>query len=200
MSNGVVFLDIETCKSDRDVGGWENSRDMGCSVAVTYISGYRSYKWYSGDKHEQMGELFEDLSLADVVVGFNLFAFDYIVLEPYASLQSFELTRLPTFDMLYHIKNQIKKRVSLDTLASFNLNERKQGDGLMAVELYKRGRIEQLIKYCIHDVYLTRQIFIEAYNRGGLQIAARHRTNSIIDTSSWVAEVHRLNGSNTLKV
>jgi len=200
MSLGVVVLDIETCRTDKEVGGWENAVDMGCSIAVMYIPDTRSYKWYEGNNPQHMKQLFQDLSFADVVVGFNLIKFDYKVLQPYATRNIFELTRLPTFDMLYHIKNQSKRYISLDTLASLNLNERKSGDGLYAVELYKKGRIEQLIQYCMHDVYLTRQLFIEAYNQGGLQIAMRHRTNSILDVKHWRDEIHRLNGSNVLKV
>lgn len=200
MSYGICVIDVETCKSDQEVGGFENARDMGCSVAVVYIPAFRSYKHYLGDKPEQMKELFEDLSLANVVVGFNLYRFDYSVLEPYASRNAFELTRLPTFDMMYHIHNKVKRRVSLDTLASYNLNERKTGDGLYAIELYRTGQIEKLIRYCQDDVWLTRQIFIEAYNRGGLQIADIHRTNAIVDTDSWKPEIHRLNRSNVLKV
>lgn len=200
MTYGVCVMDVETCKSDQEVGGWENARDMGCSVVVVYIPEFRSYKHYFGDKPEQMAELFDDLGNANVVVGFNLIGFDYKVLEPYAALRAFEMTRLPTFDILYHVRNQLNRKISLDTLASFNLNERKSGDGLYAIELYRRGQMEKLVRYCQNDVWLTRQLFIEAYNRGGLQVAARHRTKSIIETVDWRSEIHRLNGSDVLKV
>jgi len=110
----------------------------------------------------------------ELVVGFNLKRFDYRVLQPYLDLP---LDTLPTLDLLEEVQRILGHRLSLGHLAEATLGEGKSGDGLLALELYKNGRWEELESYCRRDVLLTKRLFefgarqgylLYHHRRGGL--------------------------------
>jgi DEAD/DEAH box helicase domain-containing protein len=86
----TVFFDLETQKSDQEVGGWEYKEDMLLSAAVTYNTADGYYHTYL---EEDVGALIEELIGADMVVGFNVKRFDYAVLAHYTK---FNLSTLRT--------------------------------------------------------------------------------------------------------
>ncbi len=99
VSKNIVYFDLETQKSADEVGGWGNISKMGMSIGVTCSSASGEYKIY-GEK--QVDELIKDLQRADLVVGFNNLRFDYEVLHGYTS---FDLSQLPTLDMMVELQN-----------------------------------------------------------------------------------------------
>lgn len=147
-----VFFDLETQNTFDEVGGRFPER-LKLSVAVTY-----------DDRHDRWGrfteanvaDLIATLQQADVVVGFNILAFDYLVLKPYTEV---DLSALPSVDMLAIIARQLGFRVSLDALAAATLGEKKSADGLQAVRWWRAGRIEELFRYCEQDVHVTRRLY-----------------------------------------
>ncbi len=62
-------------------------------------------------------------------------------------------------DILEQIKNTLGFRLKLNDLAQATLNVEKSADGLQAVEWFKQGDWENIIKYCIDDVKITRDIY-----------------------------------------
>src|SRR5215216_5167882 len=112
MAKNIVYFDLETQKSADEVGGWNNINRMGLSVGVTYSTSRGEYRIY-GEK--QVGELLTELQRADLVVGFNVLRFDYEVLHGYTP---FDLSQLPTLDMLTVVTEKLKHRLSLDSIAS----------------------------------------------------------------------------------
>jgi DEAD/DEAH box helicase domain-containing protein len=89
-------------------------------------------------------------------VGFNILKFDYTVLSSYTS---FNLKKLPTFDILLDIHNHLGFRISLSELAEKNLNQKKLGNGLDSILWVKQGRFDLVEEYCRRDVELTRDLF-----------------------------------------
>jgi DEAD/DEAH box helicase domain-containing protein len=67
MSN-TVYFDLETQKSAEEVGGWDKIREMRMSVGVTYSTARGDYKIY---REHEVNALIDELSRADLVVGFN---------------------------------------------------------------------------------------------------------------------------------
>ena len=123
----TLFFDLETQKTFDDVGGRHNTRQLGLSVGVTYSTADQDYHVYTeGD----VKDLVQDLSQADLVVGFNVLRFDYEVLRAYSD---HPFTQIPTVDMLDHVYRALGFRVSLDSLASATLSAKKSADGLAAV-------------------------------------------------------------------
>jgi len=150
---GALVFDLETMRSIQEVGGRHNLHRLGLSVAVTYSEDENLYRFYT---EKNVSELVEELKRGNPVVGFNLYRFDYQVLQAYTT---FPLETLPTVDILEEVYRKLGFRVSLDELAWATLGEAKSGNGMMAIRLWRQGRIEELLEYCRRDVEITWQLY-----------------------------------------
>ncbi len=148
----ILYFDLETQKSADEVGGWGNIREMRMSVGVTYSPAREEYKIY-GEK--QVENLLSDLQRADLVVGFNHLRFDYEVLHYYTV---FDLTQLPTLDMLVELQKKLSHRVSLDSIATATLGVEKTAEGLQAIRWFREGRLLEIAEYCCFDVKITKLV------------------------------------------
>jgi DEAD/DEAH box helicase domain-containing protein len=162
----IVYFDLETQKSAEDVGGWDHISRMQMSVGVTYSTAQGAYRIY-GEK--QVSELITDLQRADLVVGFNNLRFDYEVLHGYTS---FDLSQLPTLDMLVELQNTLNHRLSLDSIATATFGVEKTAEGLQAIRWFKEGRLAEIAEYCCYDVKITK--LVHEYGRKHRQL---HYTN-----------------------
>lgn len=181
MSDTIV-LDVETKKSFADVGGKENLRDLGVAVAGVYS--YDSDAFYALEEKE-LPQLAAMLEKAGRLVGFNLKQFDIPVLEKYISPAAF--ARLSVTDIFEDAVNFLGHRVGLDGVARATLGVGKSGHGLEALEWFKQGRIEEVKKYCLDDVRLTRDLYEYGKAKGHVLFESYidHRIHSI--PVSWDA-------------
>ena len=168
----VGFLDLETCCSAADVGGWGQCHRMGVSLAVLGESNPPRMDAYREGDLERLAQRLQEL---DLVVGFNVKRFDYRVLQPYTSI---DLAALPTLDILEEIQKNLGHRLSLGHLAEKTLGEAKTGDGLLALELYAAGNWEELESYCRQDVVLTKRLFTFGVEKGYLLY--QHRQGALV--------------------
>lgn len=152
MAKNIVYFDLETQKSADEVGGWNNINKMGLSVGVTYSTARSEYRIY-GEK--QVGELITDLQRADLVVGFNVLRFDYEVLHGYTP---FDMSQLPTLDMMVDLANTLQHRLSLDSIATATFGVEKTAEGLQAIQWFKEGKMLEIAEYCCYDVKLTKLV------------------------------------------
>jgi len=152
MARNIVYFDLETQKSADEVGGWNNINRMGMSVGVTYSTAREGYTIY-GEK--QVDGLLRDLQRADLVVGFNILRFDYEVLHGYTP---FDLTQLPTLDMMVDLTNTLNHRLSLDAIATATFGVEKTAEGLQAIKWFKEGKLAEIAEYCCYDVKLTKMV------------------------------------------
>lgn len=148
----IVYFDLETQKSADEVGGWDKVRDLRVSVGVTYSTARGGYLIY-GEK--QVDDLIRELQRADLVVGFNVLRFDYEVLHGYTV---FDLTQLPTLDMLTVVAEKLKHRLSLDSIANATFGLEKTSEGLQAIQWFKEGKMLEIAEYCCYDVKLTKLV------------------------------------------
>lgn len=148
----IVYFDLETQKSAEEVGGWDKVRDLRMSLGVTYSTARGGYEIY-GEK--RVNDLIRELQRADLVVGFNVRKFDYEVLHGYTV---FDLTQLPTLDMLQVVAEQLKHRLSLDSIANATFGLEKTSEGLQAIEWYRQGKLYEIAEYCCYDVKLTKLV------------------------------------------
>lgn len=148
----IVYFDLETQKSADEVGGWNRISRMGMSVGVTYSTGRGDYRIYS---EKQVNDLLTDLQRADLVVGFNVLRFDYEVLHGYTA---FDLTQVPTLDMMVDLANQLQHRLSLDSIATATFGVEKIADGLQAIQWFRQGRLLEIAEYCCYDVKITKLV------------------------------------------
>jgi hypothetical protein len=167
VAKNILYFDLETQKSADEVGGWGNISKMGMSIGVTCSSANGEYKIY-GEK--QVDELIKDLQRADLIVGFNNLRFDYEVLHGYTS---FDLSQLPTLDMMVELQNTLNHRLSLDSIATATFGVEKTAEGLQAIRWFKDGRLAEIAEYCCYDVKITK--LVHEYGRQHRQLHYNNR-------------------------
>ncbi len=149
----IVYFDLETQKGADEVGGWDNKHLMRMSIGVTYDTREGDYRAHEEDDAKA---LIEKLKSADLVVGYNIINFDYAVLKRYTD---FDLTRLPTCDMMVDLAQALGFRPKLESVAVATLNEGKTADGMAALRWFKEGEFAKIALYCKEDVRITKEIF-----------------------------------------
>ena len=152
VAKNILYFDLETQKSADEVGGWGNISKMRMSIGVTCNSVSGEYKIYG---EQQVDGLIKDLQRADLVVGFNNLRFDYEVLHGYTS---FDLSQLPTLDMLVELQNTLNHRLSLDSIATATFGVEKTAEGLQAIRWFMDGKLAEIAEYCCYDVKITKLV------------------------------------------
>ncbi len=157
----TLVIDLETKNSFADVGGEINIKKLGISVAGVYS--YNQNEFFALEEHE-LPRLEEMLKNTDHLIGFNINHFDIPVLEPY--LREDSLRGIAVTDMFVDAVNFLGHRVGLNALAKATLGESKSGHGLEALQWFKEGRMEDVKKYCLDDVRLTKNLYEHGKAKG----------------------------------
>ncbi|MES2314999.1 MAG: ribonuclease H-like domain-containing protein [Patescibacteria group bacterium] len=175
----IITFDIETKNLFQDVGS-NDPVDLDISVVCTHDSLDDSYKSYlEGD----LSKLWPIIEQADALVTWNGDHFDIPLLNKY---YPGDLTKIKSLDLMREVQLKLGRRLKLDTVAEATLGIKKSGHGLEAVEWWKTGEIEKIIKYCIDDVKITRQIYDYAVQYKLLKYRDAGVLKDIkLDTSKW---------------
>ena len=150
MKKFPVVLDIETKYTFRE---YDDPKKLGVTTAGLYDYRDRQAKVFV---EEELPRLFSLLEASSYIIGFNVNSFDLPVLQGYYPGR---LNHFPTFDILDDVRFKIGRRLSLNDLVFATLGKKKTGHGLQAIELYKEGKWEDLKRYCLDDVMLTKELF-----------------------------------------
>ncbi len=150
MSKFPLILDLETKHTFRE---FDDPQKLGISVVAVYN--------YADDQgqvftEQELNNLFPLLENASYIIGYNSRTFDLPVLQAY---YPGKVDSLSQFDILDSIREKIGRRIGLNDVAFATLNEKKTGHGLMAIDYYKEGKWEELKKYCLDDVMVTKKLF-----------------------------------------
>ncbi|KKR71472.1 MAG: DEAD/DEAH box helicase domain protein [Microgenomates group bacterium GW2011_GWC1_41_8] len=147
-----VVLDLETKRTFREAGSTK-PEDLGVSVVGLYDYATGIFRAYQEHEFDQ---LFPILEKASVIVGFNSNSFDLPALNPY---YVGDILSLPKLDLLEAVHEAIGRRIALDEFAKETLQVKKSGHGLMAIDYFKEGKWDELKKYCLDDVRITRDLY-----------------------------------------
>lgn len=152
-----VILDLETKHTFRE---FSDTRKLGISVVGLYDYRDQQKKVF---EEKELSKLFTLLESTSYIIGFNVRSFDMEVLQGYypGKIQHFTV-----FDLLDDLKSKIGRRLSLNDFIFATLGKKKTGHGLQAIELYKEGRWDELKKYCLDDVMLTKELFDYGIQKG----------------------------------
>lgn len=145
-----LVLDLETKHTFRE---FNDPQKLGITVVGIYD--YRDQQRKIFEEKELTG-LFSLLETCSYIIGFNVRSFDLEVLQAY---YPGKVQNLPIFDLLDDIRSIIGRRLSLNDLITATLGKKKTGHGLQAIELFKEGKWEDLKRYCLDDVMLTKELF-----------------------------------------
>ena len=147
-----VVLDLETKRTFKEAES-NKPEDLGISLVGIYDYATDLFKAY---REKEFGSLFPVLEKASCIIGFNSNNFDLPALNRY---YVGDLLSLPSLDMLESIQEAIGRRIALDEFAKETLKMKKSGHGLMAIDYYKEGKWDELEKYCLDDVKITRDLY-----------------------------------------
>ncbi len=147
-----IVFDIETRNIFEDVGS-NNPADLDISVVALYDSETDSYSSYT---QEEFGKLWPILEKADILIGFNSDHFDLPLLNKY---YQGDLTKIKSLDILKEVRASLGRRIKLDFIAEATLGKNKISHGLEAVRWWKEGKIDDIRKYCIEDVRITKEVY-----------------------------------------
>ncbi len=170
-----VVIDLETKKTFREV---KDNKDLGVSMLGLY--NYSDQKQYSFEEKD-LPKAFPLLEGASIVIGFNIISFDLPVLQPY---YPGKVGDFKTFDIIDYVKDSIGRRLSLNDLVWATLGKKKSGHGLLAIEYYRAGKIDELRSYCMDDVMLTKELFDYGALRNEI-VYLNERGKVSIPTNDW---------------
>lgn len=168
----IVYFDLETQKTANDVGGWERKDQMLMSVGVTFSTARGGYRVYPEHRAE---ELIEELSKADLVVGFNVKNFDYGVLARYAVWNLED--SVPTLDLMTDLESKLGRRPKLEDVAQASLGVGKIAEGLDAIRWWREGRYREVAEYCCFDVKVTK--LVHEFGRAHGHVLCRDRFGQV---------------------
>lgn len=152
MSIRKVVFDIETKNIFEEVGS-NNPADLDISVVAIYDSVTDAYQSFTED---QFSKLWPILEQADILIGYNSDHFDIPLLDKY---YPGDLTKIKSLDIMREIRTVLGRRIKLDSIAAGTLGRTKISQGLQAVRWWKEGKIDEICKYCIEDVHITKDIY-----------------------------------------
>lgn len=149
-----LILDIETQNSFQDIGGKANLSLLKISLVGAYWYPENKFMVFMADELDKLKEL---IIKAELVIGYNLLGFDYPVLESH--LKNFSFNNIKTLDILNEAQKYLGYKIRLEDVAQGSLHTGKGGSGLDAITMWKNNRLEELKKYCLQDVALTRDVY-----------------------------------------
>ncbi len=173
-----VILDVETKKTFDQVGGYFPDRLEISFVGACVREGFTGKGEMLSFFENDLKELFELLERADVVIGFNVDGFDMQTFLPY---YQGDINKIPTLDLMLRIKDSVGHRISLDAVAQETLGIGKTGDGLDAIRYYEMGQLEELKKYCLQDVAVTRDLYDHGLHKG--MVKFKNKWNRLIEAN-----------------
>jgi len=174
-----IIFDCETSNIFADIGS-SDPADLDLSVVCIYDSETDKYSSFYKEELKDLWPIFEK---ADLIIGYNSDHFDIPLLNKY---YSGDLSKLNSLDLLKEIKDSLGRRIKLDTVAEATLGKNKIGHGLEAVMWWKQGKFEEVKKYCLEDVKITKEIYEYALKNGILKYKDAGIIKDIkLDTSAW---------------
>ncbi|MDP2665155.1 MAG: ribonuclease H-like domain-containing protein [bacterium] len=175
----VITFDIESI-SDSFVRGHIDVNEQELTVVAIHDSETDTYSSYF---REELPKLWPILERADMLIGFNSDSFDIPLLNRY---YPGTLSNIRSLDLLSEVQKVLGRRIRLQSLAEATLGRGKSGDGLKAGQWWKEGKKNEVAKYCIEDVRLTRELYDYALAHGILKYKDLRDIRDIkIDTSLW---------------
>lgn len=174
-----VVFDIETKNVFEDVGSNDPSL---LDISVVGIYDYER-DVYESYLEKDFGKLWPVIEKASVLIGYNSNHFDIPLLNKY---YPGDLTRIKSVDLLHEIRQAFGRRMKLDQVAEGTLNIRKSGFGLQAIHWWKTGEVDKIIKYCLDDVKITKELYEYALKNNELKFKEGGKIIPIkLETGHW---------------
>ncbi len=187
-----IVFDIETSNMFSDVGSNDPSK-LALSVVCIHDSATDSYSSYL---EEDLKKLWPILEKTDMLIGYNSDHFDIPLLNKY---YPGDLTKIKSLDILKEIRNSLGRRIKLDDVAEATLGKNKTGHGLEAIVWWRNGERDKVVKYCLEDVKITKEIYEYALKHKHVKFKEGNKLREIpLDTSKWEEQNSEFTMTHTL--
>lgn len=174
-----ITFDIETSNIFADVGSNDPAK-LALSVVCIHDSATDSYSSYL---EEDLKKLWPILEKTDMLIGYNSDHFDIPLLNKY---YPGDLTKIKSLDLLKEIRASLGRRIKLDDVAEATLGKNKTGHGLEAVVWWRNGEKDKVIKYCLEDVKITKELYEYALKNKLVKYKDGNIVKEIpLDISGW---------------
>jgi len=158
-----LVFDIETKDLAPKLNDMQALASLGVSVACAYDSKVGKMLTFFESDIPKLLKIMSDR----LVVGYNIRRFDLPVLTGYG----LKLESMDVFDLMEEVERGLNRRfIKLEYVAQGTLGEGKSGDGKLAVEWFKQGRLQEIADYCAVDVEVTHKIFRNGLDKGFLAV------------------------------
>ncbi len=162
----TMLFDLETYRSAREVGGWNNAHKMRVALgAVCHLQEGRVEVF----QEDEILELITLLDSADAVIGYNILCFDYAVLAGYTGIEY--RRKWPTLDLLADLRARHRVGPKLNAVARSTLGTEKSADGMKSLEWVREGRLDKVEGYCRKDVEILRDLYLFGRRMGYVVLA-----------------------------
>lgn len=181
----ILALDLETQRSFKDVGK-QNLHKLRISVVGVFDYLTQAYEIY---EEKDLLRLEKKIRETELLVGFNIRRFDLPVLAPYLFSP---VENLPVLDLLEAVEKVRGHRASLDSIAQPTLKLRKSGTGFDALTLFQEGKMEELKRYCLNDVRLTKEVYDYGRTHGKIYFTSSWDYKTYEIPVSWEQETEEI--------
>jgi hypothetical protein len=150
-----IVLDIESIKTNIEVGGWINKHKMGIAVlCAKYLDTGEEFIFSDGFKRAKpLSELYDFLN-NNVLIGHNIKTFDYRLIQE-------EVAKTTNDKLANALIDTARKKLSLGSISEAMLGTHKQMNGADAPFEWRNGEEgkKKVVEYCMDDVRKTYEIF-----------------------------------------
>ncbi len=154
-----LVFDIETKNIFQDVGS-NNPEDLDISIVGIYDYETGKYQSFAQEEFDQMWPYFKK---AELLVTFNGEYFDIPLLNKYyRNAGHGDLRDIKSLDIFKEIKQTSGRWLKLDKIAMGTFGINKSGYGLEAVKWWREGKVDEIRKYCLDDVKITKDVCLRS--------------------------------------
>jgi len=165
----VLALDIETKNMSHDIGGFGNTHMFQVSTVATWdgstgtvyvdeaVDGFAKSGHVIKSLSELKYDLDEHLEKGGLLLGHNLAAFDLPVLRDSMDIYCINkyLKEEKYIDTSKFLLKEHGERFQLKNLVKCTMQDSKLMDSADAPRLWKMGRYEEVVEYCMKDTQLV---------------------------------------------
>ncbi len=178
-----IVFDIETKNIFSDVGS-KDPADLDISIVGVYDYETNKFETFGQEEFPKMWPYFQK---ADVLITFNGEHFDIPLLNKYYKKAGLgDIKTIRSLDIFKEIKNSSGRWLKLDKIAEGTFGVNKVGNGLEAVKWWREGKVDEIRKYCIDDVKITRDVYDFAMKNKKIIFREGPFTKEVkLDTKHW---------------
>ena len=167
----VLALDIETKNMSYEIGGFGNTHMFQVSTVATW-NGSSDTLSKSGFNVKDISELKYDLEKhqeeGGLLLGHNIGSFDLPILKNSLDIYCIRkyLDNKQYIDTSRYLTSNFGERFKLQNLAENTLKQNKLMESAEAPKLWKMGRYEEVVEYCMKDTQIVYDLWKHGQDNG----------------------------------